>query len=190
MRASRQAMTCSAPPRIACMAKASSVVTATTGKDAPNASPWATDTPILTPVNAPGPTLAAIPSSISNTIPASERTASTISRICSAWPRPTSLNAPTRPASVSNATEHASVAVSRASTRMSGGRHDCAWPAQALGEKLRAGRRVGDDGTWRKRLQEYPSIPLRGEPWITEHDDPEIVEIADQTPHSLLQGEN
>src|SRR5712691_5053111 len=190
MRASRQAMTCCAPPRIACQPKASSVVTATTGSAAPNASPCATDTPILTPVNAPGPTLAAMPSSVPRTIPASERTASTMSRICSAWPRPTSLKTPTTPASVSTATEQASVAVSSASTFMSCGRHDCASPAKPLREELHAGRRVGDDGTWRQRLQEYLSIPLGGEPWIAEHDDSEIVEIADQAAYALFQGQH
>src|SRR5882757_8674349 len=210
MRASIQAMTCCAPPRIACRPRASRVVTATTGSDAPNASPCATDTPILTPVNAPGPTLAAIPSSIPRTMPASERTASTISRIRSAWPRPTSLNTPTRSASVSNATEQASVAVSRASTFMSSNRHaarpsccvtvmsrgrrrgrqNWARPAQPLREESRTRCRVGDDGAWRQRLQEYLSIPLGGESWIAEHDDSEIVEIANQAADPLFQGQH
>src|ERR1017187_1996440 len=197
MRASRHASTWPAPPRIACRAKASSVVTGTTGRFAPKHRPWATATLILTPVNAPGPTLAATPSSMASDMPASASTASTMPRICSACPLATSAHRASKPSSVSNATEQASVAVSNASTRMLGacpgiarGGLRRAHATQPLGEKLRRHGAIRNHRTRRQSLHEHPAVGFGPEPRIAEYDHPEIIEITNQAPYPLFQGQH
>ena len=95
-------------------------MTGTTWRLAPKASPCATATLILTPVKAPGPMLAAMPSSIDSDTCASASTcldhAENLLRV--ALPDLASIAPIELARHASSATEHASVAVSSASTRM------------------------------------------------------------------------
>src|SRR5579863_4870612 len=189
MRASKHART--APPCGVWAAKASRVVMAATRRPAPNARPWATATLILTPVKAPGPMLAAIPSSTPNDTWPSASTASTMPRICRACDRPPGADRLMVSAPHSRATEQASVAVSMASTRMldrlrRAGGHGRQF-RQSFGEKHRTRGALGDDRARRQRLQKHLSVRLGPEPRIAEDDHAEIIAISNQAADTLFQ---
>src|SRR5580658_3582276 len=149
-----------------------------------------------TPVNEPGPTPAAIPSSCDRPTLSSPSTASIRDRICSACPRAVESPRSSVPRSVRSAMLNASVEVSIASTRMAGrprlagGGGRCALAAQALRQKCRAGGAVLEKRTRRQRLEKDLPISLRRQARIAEHDHAEIVEIADQASDTLFQSEH
>src|SRR5487761_2007161 len=181
MRASRQASTGAAP--IAGNASASSVETGATGKPAPNASPWATATPMRTPVNDPGPMPAAIASSAPKASPASASSSSTIDSTRSVVPWPDSANRSMTESPINKAAEHASVDASSARIRMLSAR----LRRETQREEPRGERRIGEHRTRRQGGEKRAPVGFRADARIADHDDAEILEVADQPARTLFQ---
>src|SRR5580698_9466866 len=118
-----------------------------------------------------------------------------MSRTRCAWDLPDSDDRAISASPQSSATELISVAVSRASTRMTlrglrRDRHRNAQLRQPLAEKQGAGSAVGDHRACRQCLEEHAPIAFCPQAWVADDDDAEVVEIPNQASHSLFQGEH